>query len=240
MMKIVNVDGAHNVLLDFVRSLAGSYPNFKFEFTDWITVVVSQDLEHIGRLEVHTSATSDGTVCSIALSSKKIKAERQRRGPMKTKDLRKAAKLFAQYFEPLDRSKLMEELKTKVASKISSLRQQGLKRTSDQFLALLCGPKLPEIASALESFIDMSELQTTITTTLSLASNGVIITQRGDKYFIQYNKDSRSEECTADTLPHNLRANLAMLKLVENDTIIADRGLRVLSNLFVVLEDNDG
>lgn len=239
-MNIVNVDGAHSVLLDFVRSVAGSYPNFKFEFTDWLTVIVSQDLEHIGKLEVHTSASINGTVCSIALSSKKIKAERQRRGPMKTKDLRKAAKLFAQYFEPLDRSKLMAELRTKVDRKISELRQHRLKLTSDQFLALLCGPKLPEVASAVESFIDMSELQTTINTGIDLTSNGVIITQRENKYFIQYMKDSRSEECTADTLPHNLRANLAMLKLVENDTIIADRGLRVLSNLFVVLEDNDG
>lgn len=235
-MNIVNVDGAHSVMLNFVRSVAGSYPNFKFEFVNWLTVVVSQDLEHIGKLELYIS----GNVCSIALSNKNIKAERQRRGPMKTKDLRKAAKLFAQYFEPLERSKLMAELKIKVNSKISELRQHRLKLTSDQFLALLCGPKLPEIASAVESFIDMSELQTTINTGLSLTSNGVIITQRENKYFIQYMKDSRSEECTADTLPHNLRANLAMLKLVENDTIIADRGLRVLSNLFVVLEDNDG
>lgn len=239
----------NETLLNFVRSVAGSYPNYQFRFTASSEAVVTCDSEAIGRLSV-ASVRDKGYNYrdAVTLTNKKIRNGRIRSGPMKTKDLKKAAKLFAQYFTPQESESLMDDTNAEVDTTIRRLCNNRNTEATTKFQSCIQGKSLAKLVEALEGIIDLSELQTTVETTAILMTHGVTVVQRGNRYLVQHRKDRPAtltskgavQEFTADTLPYNLRASLAMMKLVNDGTVVANRGLRVNSNVFIVMEDNNG
>jgi hypothetical protein len=235
--------GKHSVLMEkFVGSLAASYPTYTFTFVSLGRVDVTAGSELIGEMWIDRMLGDDcNWVEQVVLNNRNINRVKCRGKGMKTKDLKKATRLFAQYFKPRDVEDVMESCVRVADSTLGKIRRQTDIKFYEGIANIIKAGRVGRLATALDGLVDMSEMQTTVDTSSKLGTDGVHVCLHGDMYLVKYLADPNGvvHKFTADTLPQNLRANLAMLKLVDDLTIIADRGVRVNESSFMILEDTN-
>lgn len=240
-MNVITLEGANKTLRNFVNIVSGSYPSYTFTFVSAGIVQVKSKSEHIGDVSIFRVYRNSEVIDQIAISTQKIK-QVSRRGAVRTKDLKKALMYFTKYVVPKSLREFVEESEQVAKREVDYIRHTQRRRTVDNFEKLITTTNnVQQITQDLAGVFDLSDWCTTTETTKKLEHNGVMVLCRDDKYVYWYKRDKPASplECTADTLPYNLRASLALLKLVEKSTVILDRGVRLGDNLFFVLEDKD-
>jgi len=250
-------------LKDLVEQLALKYPQWTFVETSSTAMAVDKTyLAH--RFDVKDKREVLGTIdkdyCSngyrFRIDNHRIEGMRERGSGMKTIHLNKAIKHVDKFFGRKNVDEKFKEAKDKVKNTInqidnekawalkhswSALEQQAqtfIYSNYEEFTASVITPgaraseAIKELPSKLNEHHAMQHIDS-----MFKNNNAFIVFIDGVNYSVQKGEDPL-EIKQSDELPDFIRRAVGLLKLVEDNQVISDVGLRVNETTFLVLPNN--
>lgn len=205
--------------------------------------------ETIGEIDMDVS-WRDGTK-SYEFDCRQLRAKRQRGGSTRTKDLKKATKLITESFHPLsyvEHAHKAEQLTKQAAYRVQSSRKyaftqlEGKARTEvmgflrkhwSEFIgSVLDSTVQAELAGLLDAY-DEARAADAIHT--AIGTKGTFIKLVDGKYVVKRMGSDEVHAYTNETLPNDLRGGMGALKLVNENMLIPDIGVRGDEDTFYLL-----
>jgi hypothetical protein len=249
-------------LKDLIEQLALKYPQWTFVETA-CTNVASDETYRAHRFEVRDKREVLGTIekdhyngdYRFAIDNHRIESMRERGRAMKTIHIKKALKHVDKFF---GRKSVLEHVadarqKAEYAlhhvtnekdwalqhtwNKINGYAQQFVLNNYQQFTDSVVDK--PSVAESLEHFPSRIQEHTAVHHIRETVKqkNAYIVFIDGVNYSIQKGEDP-VEIKQSDELPDFMRKAIGLLKLVEDNQVVADVGLRVNSSTFLILPNN--
>lgn len=240
-----------------VEPLAMRHPEWRFvaSFSDTLvsSFRVYQDRELLGTIR----SGYRGYSSAYEITNHRTSKARQRSNSIMTKDPAKAMKTVEKYFTEKTIVEVMAEHSIELAKAVGALLMsaeaevsRGMSQIIEPIRELLKAewetiyPKLkehglnpsPGTDTMPEKFLRLEQMQR-----FRSGSCTAHVVLHNGKYFVSSPENSLDIQ-SYETIPDNLKCNLGLLKLVEDDTFLPDTGYRLNSKTFMVVvpEKNNG
>jgi hypothetical protein len=250
-------------LKDLVEQLALKYPQWTFVETS-VTAMATDKVIHAHRFDIKDKREVLGSIDKdyasggyrYRIDNHRIQGMRERGCGMKTIHLNKALKHVDKFFGRKNVDEKFKEAKDKVKNTIyqidnektwalkhswSALEQQAqtfIYSNYEEFTASVITPgaraseAIKELPSKLNEHHAMQHIDS-----MFKNNNAFIVFIDGVNYSVQKGEDPL-EIKQSDELPDFIRRAVGLLKLVEDNQVISDVGLRVNETTFLVLPNN--
>jgi len=234
---------ANKMLLEFANAVEAAYPIFVFKFKSDRTLEVIQNNERVGEVVARNQWDRHGEVyTTLVFSSNSITRNAERGSTKHTKHMRQAIKIFAEHFKPKQTKDIVDDGVQELTATFSRCIARSQRDVVDKLTQLVHKKDIPVIQSLATILGDIPEIEQhviNLRASDTFHTRGVAVVVVGDTYLVSIGADDEPQVYTNDTLPHGLRANLAILKLVENDRVVADRGYRLDETKFIVVMEEE-
>lgn len=233
----------NQMLLDFVNAVEAAYPMFVFKFKSAKDLEVMQNNERVGEVAVWNQWDKLGEMyTTLVFSSRSITRSAERGSTKHTKHMRQAIKIFATHFKPKQIKDIVDEGVQELTATFNRCLSRSQKGVVDKLVQAVNKQDIPLIQSLTTILGDIPEIEQHIMNLRfsdTCRKRGVAVVAVGNTYLVPMGADGEPQVYTNDTLPYGLRANLAILKLVDNDRVVDDRGYRLDENKFIVVMEEE-
>jgi hypothetical protein len=252
----------HEDIQPFIDALAVKYPQWEFvstgvrytgdnnETAKSIRFAVFNDAnprEQVGEIKGEYKYNNDGNrVPSYIVYNQRLAHDRERGHQLETTKLPVAMKAVHKYFNPPPVTALLEQVMTRGVGQFNHLvahkerlarnteyqlqasKEEFIKANWDKYLASLTDTVLDVAHKYKEEFDDYLRLFNVQRNNYALA---VVI--QNDKYVVSCNDKITTYD--VNTIPIDLRAQLGLLKLMEENDVLEDVGVRTKDGFLVFL-----
>lgn len=188
----------------------------------------------------------DGTK-SYIYDCRMLRKVRERGTCNRTKDLKKAAKVITESFCELSYGEhivAVQNMTRSVAHRIMSGRSYDFNKLEakarpsimaflrENWDAFLTTVSEPEVAALLDKYTDARDAETLLA---GMGTRGAAVKLLDNKYVVNHAGTGEVYLYTSDNLPSELRGPIGALKLVNDNTLLADIGVRAEDGMLYVI-----